>query len=321
MPRGGCLHPPPAAAPQKGSSRLPVALSPSPPLTAPDPIAGSCLAGGGFHFTPLRSRLPQPCGVKVESGCPGEAPGHHPGVPARLGALSTPHRVSGCPQVWEGSAPALPVPFLRFSGVGGGSGFFTETFSCSRRELSRLEQPSRSRGWSVPSGQVPSSSGTGVRNKPASRLSAAVPAAASALSVPAGWGVLPGVAPKALLGVSCDGAGAAGAAALGAMELSPPWWGGATRFQPEPPPAEPARSRKKVFPVHLLTQSSWGDGEVGRQPAAVQRAGPVPRGDVGTPPLSPCQGLAAPWGGPGGSGQGEATGASCGLRGRWPRQL
>lgn len=71
--------------------------------------------------------------------------------------------------------------------------------------------------------------------------------------------------------------------------------GGAPRFQPGfHPPGRPGLGRKKVFPVHLLTQSSWGGGRWDsgqRWPRALapgwfkgQRgARRVPGGDVGTP--------------------------------------
>lgn len=80
-------------------------------------------------------------------------------------------------------------------------------------------------------------------------------------------------------------------------------------FQPGAPPAELALGRKKVFPVHLLTQSSWGLArwDSGQQPfQGHHRSGCVAMGDMGTPPLSPCQGLAVPWGGSWGLRQGVA---------------
>lgn len=82
------------------------------------------------------------------------------------------------------------------------------------------------------------------------------------------------------------GSRAAGAEVLGVMELSPAWWR-EQHFQPRAPPADLALGRKKVFPVHLLTQSSWGDLEVGWQPAVVQRpawAIPCPHEECVDPP-------------------------------------
>lgn len=119
-------------------------------------------------------------------------------------------------------------------------------------------------------------------------------------------------------GLAMMGSRAMGAAVLGAMELSPAWWGGRTL------PAPPALGRKKVFPVHLLTQSSWGDGEVGEQPAARRPAWgrPCPRGPCGDPASRPLPGvgsavgrLTGVWAG-GGSGRLVWVGG-----GRWLKQL
>lgn len=111
---------------------------------------------------------------------------------------------------------------------------------------------------------------------------------------------------------------------LGMEQLIPAWPRGALCFQPEAPPAEPALSRKKVFPVHLLTQSS-GDvarWDSGQQPFKGQhRSGCVAMGDVKIPPLSACQGLAVPWGGSWGLRQGVALDASFGVGGHWLKQL
>lgn len=77
--------------------------------------------------------------------------------------------------------------------------------------------------------------------------------------------------PEPLSGVSYDGEQGYRGCSAGHGGVKSRVVGGAACFQTPPPPAEPALGRKKVFPVHLLTQSSWGDGEVGWRPAAVQR--------------------------------------------------
>ncbi|CAN8197339.1 unnamed protein product [Coccothraustes coccothraustes] len=91
-----------------------------------------------------------------------------------------------------------------------------------------------------------------------------------------------------------------------------------------PPLAELALGRKKVFPVHLLTQSSWGRGEVGQWPAALQRPAQVRlccHGGHGDPSSEPVPGAGSARGWLMGVEAGVALDAGFGLGGHWLKRF
>ena len=161
----------------------------APLLAAQDPIARSCPAGV-FCFSPFHSYLSPFLQCEGQVGVP--RLGTVPGSPHGWEGLSTLHRVSGCSCVWEqsGSALASATPALFRRGV---NWFHTGTSSCYYWEREDWNNLHVHGGESVPSGQVLSSSRTGVGNKSVSRFSSKVPAAASTLSLLGkGRAMLPG---------------------------------------------------------------------------------------------------------------------------------
>lgn len=278
--------------------------------------------------------------------------------------LSRRHHVAG--RVWAHCTGCLGAPCLgavRISTAGatpalfryGVNQFCTGTSSCYYWELEDWNNPRVHRGESVPSGQVLSMAlELNSRNK---CLFFLLQGTHRGLRSVLPWEGLGGAAglplqfsgvaitfrapmPRAVAGCAVPdprlpfggsammGSGATGAAALGAEELSPVWLScHSPTSSPGPPLAKPALGRKKVFPVHLLTQSSWGDGEVGWWPAAVQRPAcgtPCPPGGGGHTWGPHFSASARVWQRRGADHRGRGMGRQrtpCGLGGRWLKQL
>lgn len=190
--RGGGLHPLPAAAPQRA---LPVRWWLFPPNTSarsPGSHHQILPPAGVFRFTPFHSYLPpHPCNVKVKLGCPARLAGCCPGVTAWLGGAE--HAAPGVRvllclgAVRISTASATPALFR--CGV---NRFCTGTSSCYYWELEDWNNPRVRRGESVPSGQVLSSSRTGVRNKCLLFLLRGTRCSLPSVLLGKGWVMLPG---------------------------------------------------------------------------------------------------------------------------------